>query len=122
MKTLALSLALGAAVLCGGSIANAAPAQKQAQAPIASHSDGARQATDMSSRRHWRRHAWHRWHRHHRWGYYGGPSYGYYPSYSRSYGYYREPYVYRPAPVVSFGFGFGGPRWGGGGWGHHHHW
>jgi len=117
MKTLALSLALGAAVLCGGSIANAAPAAKQAQAPVVSHSDSARQATDMSSRHRWRRHAWHRWHRHHRhWGY--NPGY-----YRSSYGYYDDApaYYYRPAPVVSFGFGFGGPRFGGWG-GHHHHW
>ena len=111
MKTLALSLALGAAVLCGGSAANAAPAQNQAQAPVASHGDSATPATDMSSR-HRGYHRWHRWHRHHRhWGY--APGY-----YRSSYGYYGAPAYYRPAPVVSFGFGFGGPRWGH----HHHHW
>jgi hypothetical protein len=110
MNKLALTFAIGAATLLGASAVNAAPAQKQTQAPAA-HSDTATQATDMSSRhRRWHhRHHHHRWHhRHHRhWGYAPYPrSYGYYPSY------------YRPAPVISFGFGgFGGGRH----WGHHHH-
>jgi Ni/Co efflux regulator RcnB len=114
MKKLALTLALGAAAVFGASAANAAPAQEQTQAPIASHADNAKQATDMSSRhRHWRHHRVHRWHRHHHrhWGY--NPGY-----YRSSYGYYGAPAYYRPAPVVSFGFGFGGPRWGH----HHRHW
>jgi hypothetical protein len=100
MKTLALSLAIGAATFVGATAVNAAPAQTQTQTPIASHSDSAVQATDMSShRRHWRR-----WHRHHHWGY---------RPYYRSYGYYQRPY-YNPGPAISFGFG-GGPRW------HHRH-
>ena len=102
MQKFALSLAVGAAALLGASAVNAAPAQKQAQAPIASHSDTAVQDTDMSShRRHWRR-----WHRHHHWGHYHRPYY-------RSYGYYR-PHYYNPGPSVSFSFG-GGPRF------HHRH-
>lgn len=106
MKKLALTFAIGAATLLGASAVNAAPAQKQTQAPIA-HSDTATQATDMSSRhRRWHRHHHHRWHHrhHHR-------HWGYHP-YPRSYGYYR------PAPVITFGFG-GGPRWG---HRHYHHW
>jgi hypothetical protein len=101
MKTIALSLAVGAAALLGSSAVNAAPAQKQTQAPIASHSDTAVKDTDISShRRHWRR-----WHgHHHHWGYYRP----YHRPYYRSYGYYR------PGPSVSFSFG-GGPRW------HRHH-
>jgi len=108
MRRLALSFAIGAAAVLGASTVNAAPAQEQTKAPVASHSDSANKATDMSSRyRHWRhRHYHHRWHRH-----------GYYRPYYRSYGYY--PGYYRPAPVISFGFG-GGPRYGWGG--HHHHW
>jgi hypothetical protein len=108
MKKLALSLAVGAAALLGASAVNAAPAQKQAQAPIASHSDSAVQDTDMSS------HRWRRWHRHHH-------HYGYYRPYYRSYGYYRpyRPYYrsygyYRPGPGITFSFG-GGPRF------HHRH-
>ena len=101
MKTLALSLAIGAATFVSATAVSAAPAQTKTQAPIASHSDSAVQGTDMSShRRHWRR-----WHGHH-WGY---------RPYYRSYGYYPRPY-YNPGPAVSFSFG-GGPRW------HHgHHW
>lgn len=100
MKRLALSLAVGAAALLGASAVNAAPAQKQAQAPTASHSDSTVQATDMSShRRHWRRH-------HHR-------HWGHYRPYYRSYGYYQRPY-YNPGPAFSFSFG-GGPRF------HRHH-
>ena len=115
MKKLALALAVGAAAILGASGVNAAPVQKQTQSPAASHSDSASQAIDMSSRhRHWRHRHWghrHWHHRHHRWGYYRP----YHRPYYRSYGYY--PGYYRPAPVVSFGFGFGGgPRWG------HHHW
>jgi hypothetical protein len=102
MQKFALSLAVGAAALLGASAVNAAPAQKQTHAPIASHSDTAVQDTDMSShRRHWRR-----WHRHHHWGHYHRPYY-------RSYGYYR-PHYYNPGPSVSFSFG-GGPRY------HHRH-
>ena len=94
MNKLALSLAVGAAALLGASAVNAAPAQKQTQAPIASHSNSVVQDTDMSShRRHWRR-----WHRHHHWGHYR--------PYYRSYGYYPRPHYY--------GFG-GGPRF------HHRH-
>jgi hypothetical protein len=114
MKKLALTLAIGAATLLGASAVNAAPAQKQTQAPTA-HSDTATMGTDMSSHR---RHRWHRHRHHHHWGYHRPyRSYGYYRPY-RSYGYY--PSYYRPAPVISFGFGFGGgPRWG---HRHHHHW
>jgi hypothetical protein len=101
MKTLALSLAVGAATLLGASAVNAAPAQKQTQAPIASH-DTSVNDTDMSShRRHWRR-----WHRHHH-------HWGHHPRYYRSYGYYR-PHYYNPGPGISFSFG-GGPRF------HHRH-
>ena len=85
MTKLALSLAVGAAALLGASAVNAAPAQKQAQAPIASHSDSTVQDTDMSShRRHWRRHHYHRWGHYHR-------------PYYRSYGYYQRPYYYNPS-------------------------
>lgn len=97
MRKFIVSLAFGALALCAVPPANAAPAQTQT--PIAAESDAGVQATDMSShRRHWRRH--HRIVR-------------YYPRYYHSYGYYPEPYYYRPAPVVTFGFGFGGP---------HRHW
>jgi hypothetical protein len=103
MTKLALSLAVGAAALLGASAVNAAPAQKQSQAPIASHSESAVQDTDMSShRRHWRRHHYHRWGHYHR-------------PYYRSYGYYQRPYYYNPGPAISFSFG-GGPRFG-----HRHH-
>jgi hypothetical protein len=100
MKKLALSLAVGAAALLGASAVNAAPAQKQAQAPIASDTGTTVQDTDMSShRRHWRRH-------HHR-------HWGHYRPYHRSYGYYQRPY-YNPGPAIGFSFG-GGPRF------HHRH-
>jgi hypothetical protein len=101
MKTIAVSIALGALALTAVAPANAASAPSQT--PISAGVDAAAvQDTDMSShRRHWRRH--HRFVRH------------YHPRYYRSYGYYPEPYYYRPAPVVSFGFGFGGPRF------HRHH-
>jgi hypothetical protein len=102
MNRLALTLAVGALALCGVPSAHAGSAARQA--PVAADTAATVQDTDMSShRRHWRRH-----HHHH---------YGYYPRYHRSYAYYPRPYYYRPAPVVSFGFGFGGPRR------HHwHHW
>jgi len=123
MKTLALSLAVGAAALLGASTVNAAPAQKQAQAPIASHSGAAVNDTDMSSRhwRRWHRPYWgmHRWHRHPHWAWrrwHHPHRWGYYRPFHRSYAYYPGP-IYRPAPVVSFGFG---PGWGGG-W-HRRHW
>jgi hypothetical protein len=108
MRTIYTSIALGALALCSVPAANAAPAQTPAQTSLAAGTDATTQAVDMSSRhRHWRR--WHRHYRYHRWGY------GY-PGYYQSYAYYPRPYYYRPAPVVSFGFGFGGPR-------HHwHHW
>ena len=57
-------------------------------------------STDMSAqRRYWR----------HRYGYYPrrslGPRYGYY-GYPGPYAYgYGDPYYYRPAPLVGFGFG-----------------
>ncbi len=103
MKTIAVSLALGALALCGVPSAHAA-SSGQAKAPIAADAAAAVQDTDMSShRRHWRR-----YHRHHR--------FVHYPRYYRSYGYYPRSYYYRPAPVISFGFGFGGPRY------HRHHW
>jgi len=142
MKKLALSLAIGAAALLGASAVNAAPAQQRTQAPAASHIDSAAQATDMSSR-HWR--GVHRWHRSH-WGFYRHrpvfrsyafyprtwrrvhrwhrfPRWGYYRPYRpvyRSYAYY--PQYYNPAPAVSFGIGFGGPRFGFGGPRWHRHW
>ena len=108
MRKLALALAIGAASILGASAVSAAPVKKQTQAPAASHSDSAKQDTDMSShRRHWRHRHWH--HRH-----------SYYRPYYRSYGYY--PRYYQPAPVISFGFG-GGPRYGWGGHRRHfHHW
>jgi hypothetical protein len=99
MQKFALSLAVGAAALLGASAVNAAPAQKQAQAPIASHSDTAVKDTDMSSR-HWRHRHYHRW--------------GHHRPYYRSYGYYPRPYYYNRGPSVSFSFG-GGPRF------HHRH-
>jgi hypothetical protein len=125
MNRLTLSLAIGAAALLSASAVNAAPAQRQAQAPIAS--DAIAKDTDMSShRRHWRR--WHGHHHHwghHRWRPHYWGHHHWAPSY-RSYGYYRParvvryyrpapiyyPYsYYRPAPVFSIGFGFGPRFW-----------
>jgi Ni/Co efflux regulator RcnB len=101
MRKIAVTAALAALALWAVPAANAAPAQSQK--PITTSADEHQAGTDMSShRRHWRRH------RHVR----------YYPRYYRSYGYYPRPYYYNPAPVVSFGFGFGGPRFYGG----HRHW
>lgn len=103
MKTLALSIALGALALAGVPAAQAAPAQHKA-AVVAADAATVVQDTDMSShRRYWRRNYVRAYPRHYR-------NYGYRPYY-RSYGYYPQPY-YRSAPVVSFGFGFGGPRYG----------
>lgn len=101
MNKIALTLAVGALALCGVPAAQAASAQTQA--PIVADANPTVQNADMSSHR--RR--WHR-HRHVR----------IYPRYYRSYGYYRDPYYYRPAPVLRFGFGVGGgPRF----HGHRHH-
>jgi hypothetical protein len=100
MKAIAVSLALGALALCG--VPSAQASSSQTRAPAVGEAGTIVQDTDMSShRRHWRR-----YHRH-----------VHYPRYYRSYGYYPQPY-YRPAPVVRFGFGFGGPRY----HRHWHHW
>lgn len=103
MRTIAIAAAFGALALCAAPAANAASAPAPEQKPITASGDLPQAGTDMSShRRHWRRH------RHVR----------YYPRHYRSYGYYPRPYYYNPAPVVSFGFGLGGPRYYGG----HRHW
>lgn len=114
MNKFALAIALGAATLLSGAAANAAGTTAKSDRVVSTGAAaGTHQATDFSSRhrRHWRHRHWHRY------GYYRPyyrpyyRSYGYYP---RSYGYY--PGYYNPAPAVSFGFGFGGPRF------HHRHW
>jgi hypothetical protein len=104
MKYLVVAMALGAAVLAGGSAAHAAA--NGGTRPIAQ----ANQPTDISARG--RHHHWHG--HHHHWrphGYYRPyyRSYGYYP---RSYGYYGGgPYgYYGGGPGVSFSFGSGGYR------------
>ncbi len=104
MKKLAIMFALGAAVLTGSSVANAA--DPSAKKPAAA----AQFPTDFSSQhRHWRGHHHRHWgynrhwgHRHYR-PYYN--SYGYAP---RGYGYYGPRY-YGGGPGVTFSFG--GGRW-----------
>jgi hypothetical protein len=90
MKGIALSLVFGALAASGIPSANAASVQPQP--PVAVGIGVAAQPTDMSARRrYWR-----------------GPVF---PRYYRGYGYYPQPYYYWPAaPVVSFGYGFGAPR------------
>lgn len=107
MKKLAIILAVGAAALMGGSVANAADNSVKAKAPVA-----AKQVpTDVSSQhrhRHWRGHHHHHrhWgyrHHHRHWGHH------HYRPYYNSYGYYGGPRYYGGGPGVTFSFG--GGRW-----------
>ena len=115
MKKLFMTMAVSAAALLGGSVANAADNTVKAKAPT----DVTQRSTDFSSRdRHYRNYR-HYGYRHYRphyrsYGYaprqydggYGGPS-----DYSGGYGgpYYGNSYGYG-GPSISFGFG-GGRGW-----------
>lgn len=104
MKKLAIVLAVGAAALTGGSVANAdSPAKARTSTDVTQSSV----STDISAHRRYRH-----WHRHHHWShrhyrpYYS--SYGYAP---RPYGYYGGPRYYGGGPGITFSFGTGGYRW-----------
>ena len=93
MRTLiAAAVVAGVLAFAGPGAINSAAAAPQMKAQTA----GASGATDISARRHYRRH--------HHYGYYRP-----YPSYYARPYYYRPYPYYAPAPFV-FGFGFG-PSW-----------
>jgi hypothetical protein len=105
MKKLAIALAVGAAAVMGGSVANA---DSPTKARISTDVTQSSTSTDISAGRRHR----HRWgHRHYR-------SYGYYAPrrHYRSYGYapgryYGHRRYYGGGPGVTFSFGTGGYRW-----------
>jgi hypothetical protein len=102
MKKLAIILAVGAAAVMGGSVANA-----DGPAKARTSTDVTQSSTDISAHRRSYRH------RHYRsYGYYAPRrhyrSYGYAPG---RYGYYGGRRYYGGGPGVTFSFGTGGYRW-----------
>lgn len=104
MKKLAIVLAVGAAALLGGSVANADNSAKKTEGATV----GTSQSTDLSAHRRHRHYGHRRYYR----------SYAYYPrrAYYAPPAYYARPYggYGYGGPSISLGFGFGGHR-------HHHH-
>jgi hypothetical protein len=91
MKRSFIAVAVSAAALLGGSVANAADNTVKAKAAT----DVTQQSTDFSSHRRYYRHYSHYGYRHYR-------------PYYRSYGYAPRPYY------GGYGGGYGGPYYGGG--------
>jgi hypothetical protein len=105
MKKLAITFAVGAAALMGGSAAYAADnaVKSKSSTDVTQSRIATQSSTDFSShRRHWR---YRHWGHHHYRPYYR--SYGYYAP--RSYGYYGPRY-YGGGPGITFSFGTGGYR------------
>ena len=104
MSKLSIVLAVGAAALLGGTVANAADYTVKAKA----ETDVTQRSTDVSSRNRHRHHG-HRHHGHRQ--YYGYRNYR--PYYGNSYGYYApRPYggYGYGGPGITFSFGSGGYR------------